>query len=92
MKENEFISPALADPMCLNRNRAYLSPEDREAARRAYVKAQREVKFTPVTCCCGMTTTVGRLAQHVRSWNHRRRVPLCSSTGGTSDCNDNTAS
>ena len=72
-KENEYIVRDLANPLCLNHNRAIVTDSERLAKiyeRNASLKiARNEI----VKCVCGIEHTVGRTEQHKKSLRHRRR-------------------
>ena len=81
--ENSYVVAALSDPLCLNQNRVYVSPEERrEYDRQRHIKAYAS-HHLPAVCECGHATTAGRLSQHQRSVAHRTRAAAAAMAAAT---------
>ena len=74
-RENTYIVKSLNDPLCLNNNRAIVTAEEKAEQILKHCLIIKARKNAIVHCECGMDTTVGREAQHRRSFNHRSRMP-----------------
>ena len=75
-KENEYIVNALDDPLCLNHNRSYVTPEEtRDGVRKRQQRVKDERNET-IQCECGLEHTKGRTEQHKSSVRHLSRMSL----------------
>jgi hypothetical protein len=72
--EDAYIRASLSDPLCLNKNRAFTTAEEKAAAAREFARKVQERRNAPIVCECGLTTTVGRHRQHLNSYKHRKII------------------
>jgi len=72
--EDAYIRASLSNPLCLNKNRAFITAEEKAEAAREFSRKVQERRNTPIVCECGLTTTVGRHRQHLNSWKHRQII------------------
>lgn len=70
-KENEHIVKYLNDPLCLNTNKAYRTDDELKEYMINHRKKLREKKNAIVKCGCGISHTVGRTQQHLKSVKHK---------------------
>jgi len=73
-KENEYIVKALADPLCLNHNRAIVTEEERHVQWRKGKDKLITERAVLETCECGMVVTHGRMAKHKTTAKHREAL------------------
>lgn len=71
MKENEYITIARNDPMCLNNNRAYRTDADKQQQLKDYKERLKEERNKLIKCECGIEHTAGRTQQHLNSKRHK---------------------
>jgi hypothetical protein len=81
--EDAYIRASLSDPLCLNKNRAFTTAEEKVAAAREFARKVQERRNAPIVCECGLTTTVGRHRQHLNSWRHRSNIKLTDQNSDT---------
>lgn len=72
--EDSYIRSSLCDPLCLNKNRVIITPEEKYQRSQIANQRLKVERNTPVVCECGIITTVGRFEQHKKSFKHRGKI------------------